>query len=126
MRGGKAHPEAAGDLLFAVAVEQAREGLTQPRGETIRARLRDAHERATHERPQLRMEEAQQSLLAQREVALAGGAVKAEQAERRLRLLVNGEESVLDLPHPEISVVDGRALIVRIPNDLSPGARDGL
>ena len=46
MDGRGAQAETRGDLLLAVALEEAREGLAQPGREPLEARLGGAHERA--------------------------------------------------------------------------------
>ena len=126
VRGREAQSEAVGDLFLAVAFEQTGERLAQPRRESsglASAMLTSAAPRAGPARHGRSRAVAARAA----RVAIARSTVKAERAERLLRrLLVHGDESVLDLPDPEISVRDGRAVILRVLDELSPGAGEGL
>jgi len=71
MDGGGAETETPGNLLFAVAFQQARQRLTEPRREMLDARLGRAHERATNQPAELRVKELEKALLTRREVSVA-------------------------------------------------------
>src|SRR5262245_15851184 len=64
MDGGGADAETRGDLLLAVAFQQAGERLTKPWRELLDARLGGTHERATNQPTDLRVKELEEALLA--------------------------------------------------------------
>ncbi len=101
-------PRRAATCFSLSALEQAREGLAETRGELLGTRLGRADQRPADQRSQLGVEEIQEALFAWREVPLAGGPMHVDDADpAAARGLVNGHHSMTHIARPQI-VVDDR------------------
>src|SRR4029453_2225767 len=125
MRGGVAHAEPSGDLLLAVSLQQASEGLAKSWREPVRARFGRAHQRAADETPELAVKEVEQPLLARREVPLAARPLERDHADGPVaRDLAHRHESMVGIILAEILVEGGGAVVVDVGNELPPSAGD--
>ena len=68
MRGGGGEAKPRRQLFFAVALQQTRERLAQPWRQPLRIRLGRADQRAADQSTELAVEEAEQPLLAWRQI----------------------------------------------------------
>ena len=120
-----AEAEARGDVLLAIALQQARERLPQSPREPVEAQLGVAGQRLADQPSELPVEEAQQPLLAWGEFSVTEGPVQGDQADSpALRHLVHGRELIIDVGRPMIVVERGRPVPDGIGDELPPGPGD--
>src|SRR5262249_4408254 len=124
MDGRGAQAEPPGDLLLAVALEEARDGLAQPGREPLEAGLGGAHERAADQSAELGVEELEEALLTQCEVAFADRPIQPDAADGAIvGHPQHGREHVADTTHPPILGADG-PVPRTVGNELPAGPRD--
>ena len=116
--GRVAQRQAFGNLLLAVAIEQARERLPEPGRQPGEVRRRGTGQRSADEAAQLAVEDREEPPLARREIGRADPAVQREDADRFGRGVMGGDQLVIELRRPTIPVP------LPVADDLATRARD--